>query len=263
MRHIVWTSACLLACGALGCGCENAGLAMQGPNWRAWNGAEAVADAAAPQAEAADIVDLVTSEPGPGYVTPGEAPTFTALDPRKLVYEGEFTLLAADVLAAQRQARALVEDLGGYLAATNKDKTVLRVPAQRFREAVDALGQLGTVVEQNVAVLDVTEEYQDLVTRLANRKALAEHLRKLLDRAEDVKAALEVERELARVQGEIDLLTGKLKRLSNRIAYATLTLNWQSVTKYTPPTLRVKLPIRWLRSVGLHTLMRFDGEEIY
>jgi hypothetical protein len=260
---IVWMSVCLAALGAMGCASQ--GFAMQeAPPQGAWNRAASGAeDAPAGRAPTRDFVDLVTAEPSPGYVTPGEAPTFTAIDPRKLVYEGEFTLLAADVLAAQRQARALADDLGGYLAATSKDKTVLRVPADRFRQAVDALGQLGTVVEQNVAVLDVTEEYQDLTTRLANRKALAEHLRKLLERAEDVKTALEVERELSRVQGEIDLLTGKLKRLANRVAYATLTLTWQSVTQYTPPTLRVKLPIRWLRSIGLHTLMRFDGEEIY
>ena len=50
---------------------------------------------------------------------------------------------------------------------------------------------------------DVTDEYYDLRSRVKSLQATEEALIRLLDRAADVEDALEVQRELARVQVEV------------------------------------------------------------
>ncbi len=193
----------------------------------------------------------------------GEAPRLSVVEARKLVYTGQFKLIVEDVRVAQAAARKLAERLGGYLGRLDARSMVIRVPAERFNEAVAALPAIGTVADRRITAQDVTDKYLDLTTRLKNAQALAARLRALLDKAETVKDALLIEKELARVQVTIDRMEGQLKLLSSQIAYATLTLEFHGAVRYTPPTLRVKLPIRWLRELGLNNLLRFGDKEIY
>ena len=192
-----------------------------------------------------------------------EVPRFTVVQARKLVYTGEFKLIVEDVVVAQSAAREMTEKLGGYLGRLDATSMVIRVPAAKFNEAVAALPAIGTVAERSIRAQDVTDKHLDLATRLKNAQALAARLRALLDKAQNVKEALWIEEQLARVQTDIDQIAGRLKLLDNQIAYATLTLEFHGAVRYTPPTLRVKLPISWLRELGLQNLLRFNGQELY
>jgi ABC-type uncharacterized transport system fused permease/ATPase subunit len=192
-----------------------------------------------------------------------DAPAFSAVATRKLVYRGRFTLVVGEIRHAQDKAQKLAENMGGYLESLEATLMVIRVPAEKFHQAVRSLRNVGSVAQRDVEVVDVTDQYRDTETRLENYKAMAKRLRELVAKAEDVKAALEVERELGRIQTEIDKLEGQLRTLSQQVAFARIHLTFQGVTRYTPPKIQVKLPIGWLRELGLQRLMRFDGKEIY
>ena len=69
---------------------------------------------------------------------------------------------------------------------------------------IDGLSGLGDETDRRVTAEDVTEIVIDLVARLKNKIALRDRLRKLLDRAQDVKEVLVVEEQLTRIQSEID-----------------------------------------------------------
>lgn len=101
----------------------------------------------------------------------------------------------------------------------------LRVPAQRFDAAIDALAAIGTVQSVDVQAIDVGEEFVDLEARLANSKRLEARLLQLLEtrtgRLEDV---LNVERELARVREEIERIDGRLRYLREHVALSTLVV---------------------------------------
>jgi hypothetical protein len=74
-------------------------------------------------------------------------------------------------------------------------------------------------------VNDVTEEYSDLELRLSNFRKVREQLLKVLDdKAKKVAEILEVERELARVGGEIEVMEGRLKNFDRQIDWATVTV---------------------------------------
>jgi len=194
--------------------------------------------------------------PAPAEAEPQEVPHLTAVQPRKVIYTGAFRVVVPDVEHALAATKDLSEQMDGYMQQMTSARIVIRVPAEKFNQAVDELGKLGTVVDKNIAARDVTEQYVDLEIRLDNAKVLREKLIALLDRAKTVKEALEVERELARVRTEIERLEGQLNSLSSQIAYATITVHF-SPTEQAPEELKVRLPFWWLYELGLNNLVRF------
>ena len=87
------------------------------------------------------------------------------------------------------------------------------------------LGQLGTIKSRTLSTEDVTDQLLDLETRLRNLLLLRERYQSLLNQAKDVKDILEIEKELNRIQTEIEQLEGKLKVLKQRVAMASLQID--------------------------------------
>ncbi len=114
-----------------------------------------------------------------------------------------------------------------YVNAYDEYKTgsiTIRVPSVKHDVAVKEITDLGKVKSKSTSGRDVTEEYIDLEARLRNLNREEERLLEILKKAEDVKDFLDVERELARVRGEIEILTGRKKYLDDRIEYSTIVV---------------------------------------
>jgi len=80
----------------------------------------------------------------------------------------------------------------------------VRVPADRFDEAITRLEALGDVLHRNIQVQDVSEEFNDLNIRLETLNAMRTRLEELLARTATVTEALQIERELQRITLEIE-----------------------------------------------------------
>jgi UDP-N-acetylmuramyl tripeptide synthase len=206
---------------------------------------------ASPQAAVSTALASTAASPAP--VEP-----VAAVEPRQVIYTGTFAVLVPDVGSAIEAARRLAEAMGGYVQQQTMSDIVFRVPAARFNEAAEALKVFGTVADKHIDAQDVTEEYADLDLRLKSARALLDKLVVLLAKAENVKDALEVEREVARVRAEIEKLEAQKNRLSNRVAYATLTVRF-SPMKEAPRGLKTSLPFPWLNRLGLEHLMDAFG----
>src|SRR5262249_33276670 len=111
---------------------------------------------------------------------------------------------------------------------------------------------------RDVNVRDVTEQFADLETRLKNAEAVRQRLEGLLAKAAKVEDALAVERELDRVTLIIEELKGKLRLLSELIAFSTITVNFQARPQdaVAPDVL---LPFDWLGGLGLPSLMNLEA----
>lgn len=187
-----------------------------------------------------------------------ETPHLAAMRPRKVVYTGRFEIAVADPARAVAQTKSFAERMGGYMQKMTRESIVIRVPAEKFDQAVAALEKIGVVFARDIGAQDVTERYVDLQIRLDNAKALLKKLLELLEKARTVKEAMEVEKEIARVRTEVEGLTGKLNRLKSQVAFATITALFQTVAE-APEELKVSLPFWWLGSLGLESLTRFEG----
>ena len=81
------------------------------------------------------------------------------------------------------------------------------------------------MLSQSVSASDVTEQYVDLSARLKNLKAEEVRLRTFLNQTDKVSELLQVERELARVRGEIESTQAQVDYLERQAAKATLVIS--------------------------------------
>jgi hypothetical protein len=90
----------------------------------------------------------------------------------------------------------------------------------------------GRLTSQTVQSEDLTRQIVDTEARLRALTALRDRLQELLrSRPGRLSDLLEVERELARVQGEIDATQSNLAVMRTRVAMSELTLNYQSAPR--------------------------------
>ncbi len=131
-------------------------------------------------------------------------------------------------------ARALAEQLGGTVGAVEVNTGIesqrtasleLRVPSARFDEALTGVSPLGTVEHSASGAEDVGEEYVDMAARIANGHRIEERLIGLFaTRTGKLSDVLLLERELARVRGEIEQAEGRRRYLGRRAATSSITL---------------------------------------
>jgi hypothetical protein len=101
----------------------------------------------------------------------------------------------------------------------------MRVPADKFAAATNALRALGTVRADNASSEDVTQEYVDLQSRLRNSRAERDVLLSLFNRARTISDTLSIQRRLSDVEGEIEKITGRINYLDTRTAFSSITLH--------------------------------------
>jgi hypothetical protein len=98
--------------------------------------------------------------------------------------------------------------------------------------AADADAAGGRIVQQSTNSEDLTRQLVDTEARLRAQTALRDRLQQLLrSRPGRLADLLEVERELARVQGEIDAVQSALAVMRTRVAMSELTLTYRSAPR--------------------------------
>ena len=130
----------------------------------------------------------------------------------------------------------------------------IRVPRAHFDEALKKVEASGDVVHREISAQDVTDEFVDLEARLRNARAMRDRLQQLLLKAV-VKEALEIERDLGRITGDIEAMEGKLKLLRDRIGYSTITVSFQARGAGAVRDMPLRLPFPWLSNLGLSRLL--------
>jgi len=93
----------------------------------------------------------------------------------------------------------------------------------------------GTVLNAGVTAEDLTRAILDTDARLKAQKLLRGRLEGLLEtRNAKLSELLQLERELARVQGDIESQTTRLKVLRKRVSMSEVTVNYQTTRVNTP-----------------------------
>ncbi len=119
---------------------------------------------------------------------------------------------------------------GGWVVNTDRSSKHIgfisvRVPAAKLDDVLNWMRAVGVdVLSEASTSTDVTDEYYDLRSRVESMQATEEALTRLLDRAEKVEEALEVQRELARLQVEIEAHLGRIKLLEETAAFSLVNV---------------------------------------
>ena len=101
----------------------------------------------------------------------------------------------------------------------------LRVPKEKLDTFLTSAKGLGRTLSMTESQVDVSEQYQDVDTRLATQQSKMARLQDLLLKAMTVTDVLEIEREIADTQYQIDSLTGSLRGMDSKVDYSTVTVS--------------------------------------
>lgn len=186
---------------------------------------------------------------------PAESPAMTAAGQsaaqpeapakrRKLIYTATVQLIVEDFEPVPSQVETLARQYDGFLARSNLSGSpgqprhgqwTIRIPVDRYEPFLAAVRELGEVQTLSSDSKDVTEEYQDVESRIRNKKQEEERLLTLLKEAtgklEDI---LAVEKELSRVRGEVEQAEGRLRVLKDLTDLTTITLYVNEIKNYVP-----------------------------
>ena len=113
---------------------------------------------------------------------------------------------------------------GGYVLNADNDATSIRIPAVGFKDAIRQIEKLGEVTNEKITGQDVTDSFKDLQVRLNNAEKTRQRYLELLEMAKSINEVLTLEKELERLNREIELYKGKIERLAHLVEYCTITV---------------------------------------
>jgi hypothetical protein len=176
--------------------------------------------------------------PGPAPAEKGASGSLSTITTRdteqKIIRSASLSIEVDDFQARSDALGRIVERSDGFISNSysyvtdtgrKRGEITIRVPKDAFLSVISEIEQLGTVQSKQTSGEDVTEEYIDLTARLNNSERQEQRLLEILELADDVEDILDVERELARVRGEIEQLTGRITYLDNRVELATISIS--------------------------------------
>jgi len=153
---------------------------------------------------------------------------------RTLIYDAFFRLNSLDPDSVHKAVVDMAYRFDGFVLETTEQISAVRVPSARLDEAVKEIELMGEVIDKNVTGEDVTDRYLDLKIRLENAEKTRLRYLGLLEVAKTIEEILRIERELDRINKDIDLLTGKLNQMEHVIKYATVTVETKPAVKPGP-----------------------------
>ena len=167
-----------------------------------------------------------------------------ATNSRKVIFNYNYELETTDMSTTLDSLEATVLSRGGYVEnarysgrANNGQYSyavlTYRLPVDSvadFKETIEASGHVRAKNEQGQ---DITDEYFDVEAHLNVLQVQEARLLDLLEKSGDLSDLLQIERELARVRTEIELLTGTLQKYDNLVEMTTFTITVYNISEYT------------------------------
>lgn len=153
---------------------------------------------------------------------------------RLIIRNADLTVVVDDTVESMAAIEQLVKGVEGWIVASNiweyegvkRGNISVRVPFDQLDSFLsDVRALVNEVTNESISGQDVTEEYVDLQAQLTNLEATADRVRSFLDEARTVEEALDVNRELGRLEGEIERITGRMKYLESSARQSLVSID--------------------------------------
>jgi len=170
------------------------------------------------------------------------------------VGEGERVIRTADITLevdngqeTYTQLSQLCEEMGGFLAQSQfyKDRdgiqsgvVTLRIPKDKFNEALDKVRKIGKVERINTHSQNVNREYADLQSRLKTAMIVYNKMMKAIEgRKVTIPEAMRLESELTPVTNRIEAIKADIEKLNNLTSFTTITVSFHE-SKVSPAVIK-------------------------
>jgi hypothetical protein len=154
--------------------------------------------------------------------------------PKMLVYNANMGLTVKNSDSTISQITRIAAEQKGYVVSKSNYQITIRIESEKLDGTVAQVSKLGKLTRKSVSTTDVSDNYADIKIRLDNAEKARTRYLELLAKAENVEAALKVEKELERLNTEIDQLRGQVIKMEHDVRFSTLTVNVNQKQKLGP-----------------------------
>ncbi|MDR2970504.1 MAG: DUF4349 domain-containing protein [Bacteroidales bacterium] len=157
-----------------------------------------------------------------------------ASDERMMAYSASLELSVKDNEETRKLLIELMRSSGGFIVNETESSIRTRIPSQNMDIFLAEARTFGNVENESKSGADITDQYRDNVARLNGLKNVRDRYLALLEQANTVSDILSIERELERVNTNIDILEGRIRHAESSVAYSIVTVKFREKTKLGP-----------------------------
>jgi hypothetical protein len=153
---------------------------------------------------------------------------------RKIIKNASLIIEVDNTDDSKKMVEVEISKVGGSITNLNSWETrpgilaynlTIRIPSEKLETAILNLSKIGTKKGENFSTTDITSQYFDTENRLKNLRIRRDRIRELMEKKSDnLKDVLEIDRELASVQNEIENLERTQKQRDTNVSFSTLQL---------------------------------------
>ena len=144
---------------------------------------------------------------------------------KKVIFSAYLSLKVKNIDTANAKIVSIAKKYNGYVQELGTYSSTIRVKSDNLNDAVKEIELLGKITRKNISGQDVTDDYLDYQIRLENAEKARKRYLELLEKAENVEAAVKVEKELERLNETIELIKGKMNRINHLSDFSTITIS--------------------------------------
>lgn len=190
----------------------------------------------------------------PNTAAPDDAPQI-ARTAKIDLYVGNVDRAAGTIGRVARENRGDVfsSDIAAADGSAQPAATMeIRVPANRFDDALSGIVQTGKVRERSTSAQDLTADITGSDARLRNLRQTEADIRHIMDRSGSVDQVMDAENQLSQVREQIETLEAQIKTMRGQVAYATIDIDLEAESAGAPvqPTAAAQLASAWQSAVA-------------
>ncbi len=150
---------------------------------------------------------------------------------RIIVRNVDMSIEVTDTAAAVEEISALAVQQGGWTVRTqnievHRGSVDIRVPSDRLDDVLRTLRNIASNVVTEISTSqDFTEEFTDTNARVQTLQDTVDALRALFIRAEKIEDALTIQKEITRVQSDIESMQARINFLSESAAFSLIRIS--------------------------------------
>jgi hypothetical protein len=181
-------------------------------------------------APTAGVADAIQS-PGGGGVD-------AAAVERIVIQNADIAIVVSDVEGRMRDIEDMAAKMGGFVVSSNlyqsytnsyvevpEAQVVIRVPAEKLEEALKKIkADVVEIRTETRSGQDVTAEYVDLKSRLANYEAAEKQLNEIMETATGTEDVVNIFNQLVYYREQIELVKGQIKYYEEAAALSAITV---------------------------------------
>jgi hypothetical protein len=155
-------------------------------------------------------------------------------DERMVTYSLSLELAVKNTEETKKILIEQVKENKGFIVKETEKYITTRIPTDNMDKFVNSAKTLGEVENETKTGTDITDQYRDNVIRLENLKKVRDRYLTLLEKANAVNDILSIEKELERVNTQIEILEGRIKYEELSVAYSNITVRFREKAKPGP-----------------------------